>query len=155
MKPSDAKLLCRYLRKRSEGDFAELVGRHIDLVYSTALRQLGGDQELARDVAQSVFVDLARKAESLIGRSSLTGWLYTSARFAAVNLLRSEQRRHLREQKTDHMNQTQPPADVAVSWDKIRPVLDEAMEELPEPDREARSRLRHSSRSPDRQTRVS
>ena len=65
MKPSDAKLLCRYLRERSEGDFAELVGRHIDLVYSTALRQLGGDQELARDVAQSVFVDLARKAESL------------------------------------------------------------------------------------------
>src|SRR5437762_11545007 len=102
---SDPQLLCRYIADHSESAFAELVNRHVDLVYSAALRQLGGDEQLAKDVAQNVFIDLARKAKTLTNRASLSGWLYTSARFAATNLLRAEQRRRFREQEAAQMHQ--------------------------------------------------
>ena len=96
---ADNELLRRYCADRSESAFAELVERHADLVYSTALHHLNGNPDLARDVTQVVFTDLALKAASLRPSVSLAGWFYTSARFAAAKLVRSEQRRQAREQK--------------------------------------------------------
>jgi hypothetical protein len=58
----DEQLLHAYARERSEPAFGELVARHIDFVYSTALPVVNGDSHLAQDVAQTVFIDLARKA---------------------------------------------------------------------------------------------
>ena len=95
----DSELLGRYAQTRSEDAFAELVRRHVNLVYSAALRQVNGDAHLAQDVAQTVFTDLARKAGSLARRESLTGWLYTSAHFAASKIVRTENRRRDREEK--------------------------------------------------------
>jgi DNA-directed RNA polymerase specialized sigma24 family protein len=92
----DAELLDRYVRLNSEGAFAELVQRHINLVYSAALRQVAGDAHLAEDVTQSVFGDLARKAAALAQRQELTGWLYTSTHFAASKAVRAERRRRVR-----------------------------------------------------------
>src|ERR1041385_3693351 len=95
----DGELLRRYIESHSESAFAELVARHLDLVYSTALRQVNGDAHLAQDVAQTVFIDLARKAATLTQRSVLTGWLYTSSSFAAAKAVRTEQRRQTHEQE--------------------------------------------------------
>src|SRR5687767_11070241 len=100
---TDAQLLERYLAEKSESAFTDLVRRHFDLGYSAAARQVAGDAELARDVAQTVFADLARKAPSLAERSSLSGWLYTSTHFAAAKMVRSEQRRRAREQQAVSM----------------------------------------------------
>ena len=80
----DGALLREYAQSGSEDAFAELVRRHLDLVYSTALRAANGDEPLAKDVCQSVFIDLSRKASRLCNHSVLTGWLYTSACFAAA-----------------------------------------------------------------------
>lgn len=131
----DSELLCKYATSRSEEAFSELVRRHINLVYSAALRQSNGDAHLAEDVAQNVFTDLARKAASLSRRESLTGWLYTSAHFAAAKIARTESRRRGREEKfmREPSNDTSPDAD----WEKLRPALDSAMHELKETDREA------------------
>ena len=96
---NDSELLRRYAENGCETAFTELVKRHLDLVYSAAMRQVGGDTHLAQDVAQTVFVDLARKAASISARSVLTGWLYTSTRYAAAKIVRAEQRRHAREQE--------------------------------------------------------
>ena len=71
----DRELLRRYAESRSETAFAELVERHVHLVYSAALRQVNGDAHLAQDVAQIVFTDLARQAAPLSRRAVLTGWL--------------------------------------------------------------------------------
>src|SRR5271165_2718145 len=70
----DSELLRQFVRTNCEIAFAELVKRHVSLVYSAALRQVNGDAHLAQDVAQTVFSDLARKAGSLVQRETLTGW---------------------------------------------------------------------------------
>ena len=67
----DAQLLRRYAEHASESAFAELVARHIDLVYSAALRQLNGDTHQAQDVAQTVFADLAWTSAYLLNRLRL------------------------------------------------------------------------------------
>jgi RNA polymerase sigma factor (sigma-70 family) len=140
---TDSELLQRFARTNSEDAFAELVRRHVNLVYSAALRQANGDAHLAQDVAQTVFTDLARKAASLARRESLTGWLYTSAHFAAGKIARTESRRREREEKfMRERNESgtgfQPVSSAPeADWNKIRPALDDAMHELKESDREA------------------
>lgn len=138
---TDAELLRRYAEDKSEGAFAELVARHVDLVYSAALRQVGGDAHRAQDVAQVVFTALARKAPALTRHPVLTGWLYTATQHAAAKTIRGEARRHAREQEAFAMQTTHdspPRGDTqSVDWQRVRPVLDAAMGELGERDREA------------------
>ena len=102
----DTELLRRYANEKSEYALAELVRRRIDLVYSVARRQVGGDAQLAEDVTQRVFADLARKAAALSGRTVLSGWLYRSAQFAAADVVRAERRRRAREQENQIMEET-------------------------------------------------
>jgi len=134
----DATLLLGYARQRSEADFAELVRRHLDLVYGVALRELNGDVHLAQDATQLVFTDLARKADRLAGHRLLAGWLFNSTRYAAANLVRGARRRQAREAAAQLMQtiNAPEPAD-ALDWERVRPVLDEALGELNDRDREA------------------
>src|SRR5215471_13515852 len=97
MTTDDLKLLREYAEKGSEQAFAELVHRHLDLVYSAALRQVHSPQ-LAEEVAQSVFTDLSRNAARLKPDTVLTAWLYQVARRTAVDVVRRESRRQWREQ---------------------------------------------------------
>lgn len=134
----DATLLQSYARNRSESDFAELVRRHVNLVYSCALRQVNGDVHLAQDATQLVFIDLARKASSLTNQRVLAGWLFTSTRFAASKLVRGEERRRRREQEAESMQAiTRSDSTASLDWEQVRPVLDDALAELNERDREA------------------
>jgi RNA polymerase sigma factor (sigma-70 family) len=143
----DAELLRRYVTEKSEEAFAELVRRHLDLVYSTALRQLAGDTHLAQDVAQGVFTALARKAASLTDRTTLTGWLYLGAHHAAAQAVRGAQRRRTREQEAYLMHEKLSSSDAVTDWDRVRPVLDGALRELTDADREA-VLLRYFERRP-------
>ncbi len=131
----DHELLRQYAGQNDEAAFTELVRRHVDIVYSAALRQVSGDSHLAQDVTQNVFTALARQAHSLVGHSSLTGWLYTTTKFTAVNLIRNENRRAAREQEASIMQDTDPTPEP--NWDLLRPVLDEAVCELDATDRDA------------------
>jgi RNA polymerase sigma factor (sigma-70 family) len=132
---SDVELLRAYARDRSETAFAELVRRHLDLVYSVALRNLAGDVHLAEDVTQQVFADLARKAAPLSRRAVLGGWLYRSAQFAAAKTVRGEHRRRHREQEAEIMQAT--PRVPEPDWESLRPKLDELVSGLNERDRDA------------------
>ena len=130
---SDLDLLQAYTRKNSEESFAALVNRHLNLVYSAALRQVRSPQ-LAEEVAQSVFTDLARNAGKLKPDTILTAWLYQVTRRTAIDVVRKESRRQLREQIATEMNTMNATAD---DWTHIEPLLDEAMHALDETDRAA------------------
>ena len=131
----DAQLLNRFASKGDDAAFSELVNRHVNLVYSVALRLLGGDAHLAQDVTQTVFTDLARKAKSLPRDTVLSGWFHTATRFAAANAVRTERRRQVREQEAMAMHD--PASESTPDWDQLRPVLDSAIGELSTSDRDA------------------
>ena len=135
---SDIQLLRDYAEDGNEAAFRELVTRHTDLVYSAALRQVFSP-DLAGDIAQSVFTDLARKAhpvaEKLQGKGSLAGWLHRGTRYAALSQLRETRCRIASERQA--MEQLLTNSESAPDWGHIRPVLDEALDSLSDEDREA------------------
>jgi RNA polymerase sigma factor (sigma-70 family) len=132
----DAAFLRQYLDNGSQAAFAELVQRHLDLVYATALRKTRAHHR-ARDITQSVFTDLHRKAKSLAGRKSVAGWLYLSAQLAAMKLARQESRRERREQRAEEFGPTAPEPTVPIEWNRVAPLLDSVLVKLPPADREA------------------
>lgn len=133
----DAALLRHYVANRSEAAFTELVRRHIGLVHATALRRVGGDAHLADDVTQTVFITLARKAPTLLDRSSLAGWLYLSTQLAAAGVVRGEQRRKAREITAHTMDLTNAPDRPSADLAQLRPLLDDALVTLKDDEREA------------------
>jgi len=133
MDTDDRNLLRQYAEKHSQEAFAALVSRHVNLVYSVALRLVRSPQ-LAEEVSQSVFTDLARQAPRLAADTILTAWLYQVARRTAIDVIRHESRRQLREQvayELTAMNAT------AADWTHVEPLLDEAMHALDDTDRAA------------------
>ena len=133
MSETDLELLARYARQEAEDAFAEIVRRHVDLVYSAALRQVGSPQ-LAEEVAQSAFLKLARQAREFPPGTVIPAWLYQVTRLEAIDVVRQEARRHLREQIATEMNAIDA---TAADWEQIEPLLDEAMQALDETDRTA------------------
>ena len=133
----DIALLRAYAGEKSESAFAELVQRRVGLVYTVALRQVGGDTHLAEDVTQKVFTELARHARSLVNRPALGGWLYRVAHSTAIDLVRSERRRRAREPHGPLMQDASDNPHAAANWDRLRPMLDEALSTLGDSDRDA------------------
>ena len=133
----DAELLRRYAASRSEEAFAAVVQRHIDLVYHAAVRRCGGDTHRAEDVTQQVFTAVAREAAALADHPLLAGWLYVATRNLANKTMRAEKSRRLREETAHFMNEVQKSDSAAADWARLRPVLDDAIDELGEREREA------------------
>src|ERR1039457_7179587 len=101
MMSDDMTLVREFAANQSEPAFATLVERHIALVHSAALRQVG-DAHLAEEITQAVFIILARKAASLGTKTILSAWLYRTTRYAAADALKARRRRQAREQEA-HM----------------------------------------------------
>jgi len=133
---NDTELLRRFIEQRDEAAFADFVNRNVPLVYSAALRRLDGDAAGAADVAQAVFTQVSRRASTLMDHPSLAGWLYSATRHAAANFARGERRRKFWENTATRMN-TDSRDTMIPDWEKIRPLIDSAMDDLGEADREA------------------
>ena len=144
----DWQLLQEYALRGSQRAFAELVARHINMVHSAALRQVH-DRHLAEDVAQAVFIILAKKANSIPSGALVSAWLLKAVKYASANALRMRSRRVRHEQKAGELMRSRwgrfgTPFDNsadealdALQWEEIAPVLDEAVDRLRKTDREA------------------
>lgn len=135
--PEDTELLRLYVETGSEAAFTALVERYLPLVYSAALRQMGGDHHQAQEVAQAAFTVLARKADGLQRHPALVGWLYLTTHRLAAKACRVGRRRHLREQEAHHMHHEADSPSTATDWNELRPVVDEALSQLKDEDRTA------------------
>jgi RNA polymerase sigma factor (sigma-70 family) len=136
MQPEDdGALLRQYSENQSNGAFATLVARHINLVYSVALRGVA-DPHHADEVTQAVFIIFAKKAAQLRHDKALSSWLFQTTRFAAANFVRSEIRRHRREQEA-YMQSVVNESGGDEVWRQIAPLLDTAVATLNEKDRRA------------------
>src|SRR6266446_1682617 len=129
------RLLADYVTNRSDQAFRELVTRYLDLVYSTAVRLVSGDIHRAQDVAQTVFVDLARKAPALPRDVMLGGWLHRHTCFVASKIMRRRRRRESRERQAVEMNAQQDHSKANLA--EVAAILDEAINTLGAADRDA------------------
>lgn len=129
----DIQLLCEYADHQSEKAFTELVERHVDLVFSTAVR-LVSDRDQARDVVQTVFADLARQARDHRRITVVSGWLYRRTCFAALDLLRANSSRRAREKTAMELHEANAPTETL--WQTVAPHLEEAMAWLSQADQD-------------------
>jgi uncharacterized protein (TIGR03435 family) len=133
--PDDKTLLAEYVGRGSESAFATLVTRHVDKVYSVALRQTRNPHS-AEEIAQAVFVIFANKARQLLDHPALSGWLYETTRLTSITYVRSEIRRAHREQEAQMQSTLSDESDANL-WTQISPLLEPAMARLSEIDRHA------------------
>ena len=129
------ELLAEYRRTGSEAAFREVVQRYLNFVYSVALRLVGGDTLLAQDVAQTVFMNLARHAEGFSSAVSLGGWLHEHTFHVATKAARSEKRRQAREQEAARVSTLRENTDLTMA--QLGPILHEAIRQLGAEDRAA------------------
>ncbi|HTI68338.1 MAG TPA: sigma-70 family RNA polymerase sigma factor [Candidatus Limnocylindria bacterium] len=134
MTNDDMELVREYARGGSEDAFATLVSRHVNLVYSVALRSVR-DPHSAEEVTQTVFVILARKSGSLDASTILSGWLCRTARYVAARTQTAQRRRECREQEA--YMQSQPENHDSSTWVQIEPHLEQALAQLGEKDHNA------------------
>ncbi len=127
MNLSDTQLLARWTEQRDAEAFARIVARHSAMVYSTACRILQRT-DLAEDVSQDCFLALSH---AKVGVSSLGGWLHTLATRKSLDRLESDTRRKRREQCVSRESESAPQ-----SWDSVKDLVDEAIDELSVPIRE-------------------
>ena len=131
---TDWQLIRKYIQDGGQAAFGGLVRRHMDLVYSTCLRELS-DPSLAEEATQAVFLVLARKAHSFRAGTTLSSWLFQTALLTSKNVLRRERRRQLREQQivtemgVAEMERLTPPA--PSGWAEMEPLLNDALHSLP------------------------
>src|SRR5438874_764143 len=93
----DHQLIAEFYAHRSEQAFAALVQQHVNLVFGTAMRQVG-DRTAAEEITQNVFIALAQSAGKLGSHPTIAGWLHQTTLNKSREWLRSELRRQRRKQ---------------------------------------------------------
>ena len=122
----------KFANTGDDSAFESVVEAYAGLVYGVALRRVNGDQGAAEEVAQNVFSILARKADGISARPGLVAWLHRTTTLEAANFRRAEANRR---RKMDTYRQQIESAAENADRESLMPVIDEALDKLPESDR--------------------
>jgi RNA polymerase sigma factor (sigma-70 family) len=127
----DRQLLERFVARRDEDAFAELVARHGPLVYGVCRRVLR-DAHDAEDVFQAAFLVLARKAASIRKPESLPCFLHGVAYRLAIKARVEAEKRSIHERQAALPREAE---EIDLSWYEVRALIDEELQRLPEKQR--------------------
>jgi RNA polymerase sigma factor (sigma-70 family) len=131
---TDTELLAAYGRSGDEAAFEKLARRHVDMLFAVSLRRTK-NRQLAEEATQNVLLSLSKKARKLsLQESNLTGWLHKSTRFEVAKLQRREARIRKREEAYASANMN--ASDEENTFQRLLPLLDQAIDSLRAPDRE-------------------
>ncbi len=133
---SDSELLAAWVAHRRESAFGSLVARYAALVHMAAKRTCG-DDTLAADASQLVFILLAQKAKALTTHPTLAGWLHVTAVMKTRDLIDKAQRESRKRSHFSAAMETRTHSQTTDAWLEMLPVLDEALAALSAKDREA------------------
>jgi RNA polymerase sigma-70 factor (ECF subfamily) len=135
MQESDGHLLTRFASHRDEAAFGELASRYLGLIYHVALRRTG-DRQMAEEVSQNVLCAVVRKAAGLARHPDrLPAWLHRATLFESSKAMRSEAS-HQRRKQLVHPDAIASTADDdPAAWNASMPLLDLALDRLPDADR--------------------
>lgn len=135
MQETDGHLLTRFATHRDETAFKTLANRHLGLIYHVALRRTG-NRQIAEEVSQNVLCAVVRKAAGLARHPDrLPAWLHRATLFESSKAMRSEASNQRRKQLL-HPDGIAATGDVETSaWNAALPVLDLALDRLPDADR--------------------
>ena len=123
---SDGELLGRFVRQRDEAAFEALFWRHGPMVLAVCRRLLPPAD--AEDAFQATFLVLVRKATSIGRREAVGAWLYRVAYRVALRARATA--RPVVELPPE--GPPAPPDEESAAWRDLRPLLDEAIDSLPE-----------------------
>jgi RNA polymerase sigma-70 factor (ECF subfamily) len=126
---SDEQLLDRFVARREEAIFEEIIQRHGTMVWGVCRRVLR-DHHDAEDAFQATFLVLARKAASVMPREKLGNWLYGVAYQTAMKARATTSKRRAREKQVPEM--PEPQGDREDRRDELLPLLDQELSRLPE-----------------------
>lgn len=133
---SDTDLLLAYGRGGEEAAFEALARRHVDMIFAVSLRR-SGNRQLAEEATQNVLIALSGKARKLTAPgNNLTAWLHTCTKFEVAKLRRREARIKMREQTYANDEMKTSTEAEGETFQRLLPVLDEAIDHLRAPDRE-------------------
>ncbi|YCM46960.1 sigma-70 family RNA polymerase sigma factor (plasmid) [Verrucomicrobiaceae bacterium 227] len=134
MKDKDHDLLRRYAEENDHDAFRALVQLYGPMIHGAALRKVGATDS-ANDISQEVFITLAKKAAYIGPKVSLAGWLFRVTRTHAIDYLRETSRRKKRETRYS-MELTLSAEETFECWEKLSPLIDDILQEIPEKDRD-------------------
>ncbi|RKY62901.1 MAG: hypothetical protein DRQ02_13305 [Candidatus Latescibacterota bacterium] len=131
-KKSDREL-AEELKQRDEAAFNEAVNRFIRPVYSICLKCLGDPTE-AQDATQEVFLRMYKSIGSFDPNRPLSSWLFKIAYNRCMDRLKKRGRNpeHQVEELEATAPPSEPPLDLEDEGDRMRRILWEAVDELPE-----------------------
>jgi RNA polymerase sigma-70 factor (ECF subfamily) len=86
---SEQQFLVKRLIKGDERAFNQFFDEYFPKLFRFALTRVGGDEDLAEELAQSTMCKAMTRLESWRGEAALTTWLFTICRNQLIDLQRS------------------------------------------------------------------
>jgi len=139
---SDADLI-QALGNGDENSLRVLVDRHSAAIYRFSIR-FTGDESLAQDIAQEVFLRLYRNARRYVPGTPFKAWLFTIVRNSSIDLARSYTYRkaysleeYSREREGTHPHDANPDPEESYLSKESADQVAQAVRSLPEKQRTA------------------